>query len=123
MLKQLSKPAITIALIATLAACGVTGGPLIREGEPVGMITIRNTSYSELTVVTMSDCDHYTYGLNRLSAGETVPPGYDRSFRVSAGCWDVQVGYGWADGSGYSTGTKRTEVYAGRNRILNYSGS
>ena len=73
-----------------------------------------------LTVVTMSDCDHYTYGMNRMSAGETIPPGYDRSFRVSAGCWDVQVGYGWA--TGYSTGTKRTTVPAGRNRILVYSG-
>ncbi|MBN02823.1 hypothetical protein [Ponticaulis sp.] len=120
MLKKLTKTAAALGLAATLTACGVTGGPLIREGEPVGMITIRNTSQASLTVVTMSDCDHYTYGMNRMSAGETIPPGYDRSFRVSAGCWDVQVGYGWA--TGYSTGTKRTTVPAGRNRILVYSG-
>lgn len=121
MLNKLMKSAIALGLAATLAACGATGGPLIREGEPIGMITIRNTSQAELTVVTMSDCDHYTYGMNRLSAGETVPPGYDRSFRVSTGCWDVQVGYGWA--TGYATGTKRTQVYPGRNTVLNYSGS
>ena len=37
MLKKLTKTAAALGLAATLTACGVTGGPLIREGEPVGM--------------------------------------------------------------------------------------
>ena len=48
MLKKLTKTAAALGLAATLTACGVTGGPLIREGEPVGMITIRNTSQASL---------------------------------------------------------------------------
>ena len=122
MLNTFTKTAAALGLAATLAACGsLDGGPLVRPGEPVGQITIRNTSNAHLTVVTMSDCSNSTYGFNRLSDGETIAPGYDRYFTVSAGCWDVQVGYGY--GTGYATGTRRTQVSPGRNHILSYGGS
>ncbi len=122
MLNTFTKTAAVLGLAATLTACGsLDGGPLVRPGEPVGQITIRNTSNAPLTAVLMSECSNSTYGFNRLSDGETIPPGYDRYFTVSAGCWDVQVGYGYQ--TGYTHGSKRAQIQPGRNQILVWSGN
>lgn len=88
---------------AALAACGlllsascasdlVTGGPLLRAGEPVGAIDVGNASGGQINVVLISACSASTYGLNRLPSGMAIPSGGSYRFPVSAGCWDVAAG-------------------------------
>lgn len=84
---------IAALLLSALAACGsLTGGELIRPGEPTGVIEVINGSSQTLTSVLISNCSAMSYGLNRLPGGTTIPPGYSYSFTVSAGCWDVGAG-------------------------------
>ncbi len=99
--------------IVLLAACEslVTGGPLIREGEPTGVIQVANAGQTTVTVVLISSCDASTYGLNRLPEGVSIAPGRYYEFTVSAGCWDVMAGYGMSNG--YAQATERMEVPAG----------
>lgn len=98
-----------IAASLALGACAsMTGGPLVRPGEPVGYINVVNGSNSTLTAIVMSDCDNFTYGMNRLPGGTTVPPGYSYRFTVSAGCWDVGAGLA------YREAYHRMQVYPGR---------
>lgn len=82
--------------MAVLAACSgdawITGGELIRAGEPTGTLTVINGTGGILDVVTISDCSASTYGLNRLPQGVAIGPGQRYSFTVSAGCWDVDAG-------------------------------
>ena len=84
------------AMTGTLLLAGceslITGGPLVREGEPTGTIVVTNNSKSIIDAILISDCDASTYGLNRMSDGEKVAPGGKREFTVSAGCWDVDAG-------------------------------
>lgn len=96
-----------------VAACEslITGGPLIREGEPTGVIEIANGSSTSVTSVLISSCDASTYGLNRLPEGVVIAPGRYYQFIVSAGCWDVMAGYGMTDG--YAAATQRMQVQAG----------
>jgi hypothetical protein len=77
-----------------LAGCAsmATGGPLIREGEPTGIIEVVNGSRMNVDVVLISACSASTYGLNRLPSGTAIPPGRSYRFTVSAGCWDVGAG-------------------------------
>lgn len=77
---------------ATLAGCSVTGGDLIRPGEPTATLIVINGSYGYLNAIVISDCDNFTYGFNRLADGDAIPPGEARSFDLSAGCWDVGGG-------------------------------
>lgn len=93
-MKNLLRAAVAAALIATSGCASlITGGPLIREGEPTGAIEIRNVSRSAgIDVVLISDCSASTYGLNRLPSGYSIPPGGSYRFTVSAGCWDVGAG-------------------------------
>jgi hypothetical protein len=99
-----------MALAAGLAACAslVTGGPLVRPGEPTGTLEIVNRSSRTLSAILISDCSAASYGLNRLPAGVTVPPGRSYRFTVSAGCWDVDAGLA------YNEARFRTRVPAGR---------
>jgi hypothetical protein len=87
---------IGIAMLAALALAGcasmVTGGPLIRPGEPTGTIRVSNGSPYLVDVVLISACSASTYGLNRLPGGSSIPPGRSYDFTVSAGCWDVGAG-------------------------------
>ena len=78
----------------SLAGCAsmVTGGPLIRPGEPTGVIEVRNRTGGQVNVVLISDCNASTYGLNRLPDGMAIPNGGSYRFEVSAGCWDVDAG-------------------------------
>lgn len=100
------------AALLGIAACEslITGGPLIREGEPTGIIEIANGSSNVVTSVLISSCDASTYGLNRLPEGVTIAPRTYYRFTVSAGCWDVMAGYGTT--TGYSAATERMQVQA-----------
>lgn len=113
MLRKLRAAGLILAL-AALGACAslVTGGPLIREGEPTGTIRVENGSSNVITVILISDCGASTYGLNRLPDGVTVPRGRYYDFTVSAGCWDVKAGWGVSQ-SEYAAATERMHIPAG----------
>ncbi len=85
-----------LAALAALAMAGcasmVTGGPLVRDGEPTGTIRVSNGSPYMVDVVLISACSASTYGLNRLPSGTAIPSGRSYDFTVSAGCWDVGAG-------------------------------
>ena len=93
---------LPLAVMTALAGClgGLTGGTLVRAGEPTGAILVRNGSNATLTVVTVSQCSAASHGLNRLPDGKVLNPGQSWQFTVSQGCYDVQAGYGW--NTGYS---------------------
>ncbi len=107
---RLGKMTIALACLALLGACAsmITGGPLIREGEPTGIIEVVNGSSRNVDVVLISACSASTYGLNRLPDGAAIPPGRSYRFTVSAGCWDVGAGV-----IGYGDAFQRMEVRAG----------
>lgn len=86
---------LALGAVAALSGCSsdlLTGGPLIRPGEPQGAIEVINVTGDQLHAVLISDCDASTYGLNRLPSGMAIPAGGSYSFTVSAGCWDVAGG-------------------------------
>lgn len=89
-----------LALTLAVAGCSVTGGDLIRPGEPTATLIVDNASGGWIDAVVISDCDNFTYGLNRLGQGESIPPGGEASFTLSAGCWDVGAGE-YAGGEAY----------------------
>lgn len=82
------------AAVTLVAGCEslITGGPLIRPGEPTGVIEVVNNSGRVINAVAISNCSASTYGLNRLPSGVVIPHGRSYSFPVSAGCWDVNAG-------------------------------
>ena len=89
------RSALALTSLAALSACSsdlITGGPLIRPGEPLAAIQIVNGTNDQLHAVLMSDCSASTYGLNRLPSGMAIPSGGAYSFTVSAGCWDIAGG-------------------------------
>lgn len=83
-----------IALVSTtLAACSITGGDLVRSGETANAtLVVVNQTQGYLDAIVISACDNFTYGFNRLSDGDSIPPGGERSFGLSSGCWDVGGG-------------------------------
>jgi len=98
-----------ILVSLSLASCStVTGGPLVRSGEPIGYLEVINRSQYTLTSILISDCSAMSYGLNRLPSGVTVPPGRSYRFTLSAGCWDVGAGLAYHDAY------ERLQVRAGR---------
>lgn len=87
------KVMMALACLGVVSACSVvTGGPLVRPGEPTGVLEIANGSSHTLTVILIADCSGMSYGLNRLPSGSTIPPGRSYRFTTSAGCWDVSAG-------------------------------
>ena len=88
------KAALALAGAVALSGCGdmITGGPLIRPGEPLGTIRVANATSYALNIVAISNCSASTYGLNRLPSGMAIPVGGYYDFTVSAGCWDVNGG-------------------------------
>lgn len=87
--------AALVAAAAGVTACSsdlITGGPLIRPGEPTGVIIVQNATGHRVDAVLISNCSASTYGLNRLPSGVAIPPGGSYEFTVSAGCWDVDAG-------------------------------
>lgn len=105
---------------AALAGCAslVTGGDLVREGEPPGTLVFENTSSQPIDTILISTCSAASYGLDRLPNGVTVYPGQSYEWTVSGGCYDVMAG---AVGVG-STSGERITVPAGRRFVLTYDG-
>lgn len=93
-MKTVLKSALVLAGALALSGCGdlVTGGPLIRPGEPLGAIRVVNATGGQLHAVLISTCSASTYGLNRLPSGMAIPAGGSYDFTVSSGCWDVAAG-------------------------------
>ena len=84
---------LVAAAAIALAGCDtITGGPLIRPGQPTATLIIVNGSYADLDAVVISDCSAMSYGFNRLGDNDYIAPGEARSFTLSAGCWDVGGG-------------------------------
>lgn len=89
------KRSLALAAVAMLALAGCStfiGGDLVREGEPVGAITLRNDSGMDIDVVTISRCNAMSHGLSVLNTGDKIPSGTSRTWRVNAGCWDLGAG-------------------------------
>ncbi|WBQ09516.1 hypothetical protein L2D01_11490 [Hyphomonadaceae bacterium ML37] len=93
------KVMLIAAAVTLVAGCEsmITGGPLIRPGEPTGVIEVVNNSGRTINAVAISSCSASTYGLNRLPSGVSIPHGRSYAFTVSAGCWDVLAGIYNAD--------------------------
>ena len=85
---------LAAASLVALAACSslITGGELIRPGEPTAVIEVVNDTSNDIHAVLISECNASTYGLNRMAQGEVISPGNSRQFTISAGCWDVDAG-------------------------------
>jgi hypothetical protein len=88
----------------------ITGGELIRPSEPTGIIRVVNATGGNIDVVSISNCNASTYGLNRLPEGTVIPPGSSYDFTVSAGCWDVDAG---SVGVGEARQRMQVEAYGG----------
>jgi hypothetical protein len=114
--------AVTVFMFGLLSACAsmITGGPLIRPGEPTGAIQLQNHSRATVTVVLISACEASTYGLNRLPEGVSIPPGRSFQWTVSAGCWDISAGY--ALSNGYAEARERFTVHPGRVFVYGVTG-
>lgn len=93
-MKTILRGALALTSLVALSGCGdlVTGGPLVRPGEPLASIQIVNGTGDQLHAVLISDCSASTYGLNRLPSGMAIPSGGAYNFTVSAGCWDIAGG-------------------------------
>lgn len=115
-MKTILRGALLGASLFALTACEslVTGGPLLRPGEPTGIIRVTNGSGHTVDNVLISECSAGTYGLNRMGAGEKIQPGQSRDFTVSAGCWDVDAG-------SYSGGEARQRMQVEAGGGVNYT--
>ena len=109
-MKTVVRGAFALACFMSLAACEslITGGDLVRPGEPTGIIEVNNATNVLVDVVLISDCEASSYGLNRLPDGYGIEPGQAYQFEVSAGCWDVDAG-----SIGNGEARKRMNVAAG----------
>ncbi len=109
-------------LAAPLAACSgdawITGGELIRPGEPTGTITVINATGRYFDAVMISDCNVSTYGVDRLPDGINIGPGQRYNFTVSAGCWDVNA---FSSGSGTDYGEARQRMTVRAGGIVEYT--
>lgn len=102
--------AAVIGFAGGLGGCAslITGGELIRPGEPTGTIRVSNQSSGAINVVLISACSASSYGLNRLPSGYAIPRGGHYNFTVSTGCWDVAAGI-----VGYGDTRRRMQIRAG----------
>lgn len=116
---KFARSALLVGALLLASACAsdlVTGGPLLREGEPVGAIDVGNASGGQINVVLISACSASTYGLNRLPSGMAIPSGGSYRFPVSAGCWDVAAG----STSAMVEGRQRLNVRPGQATRVNF---
>lgn len=84
--------AVAICGLMAVAGCSVDGGELLRAGEASGTLVVINGTSRSIDVVSLADCGNFTYGFNRLPSGTSIGSGQSYPFRVSAGCWAVNVG-------------------------------
>jgi hypothetical protein len=122
-MKTLLRAAIAATIIGLAGSVGgyaslITGGELIRPGEPTGALQIGNVSRTNsIDAVLVSDCNASTYGLNRLPSGYRIPPGGSYTFTLSAGCWDVGAGEVLTQNT-WTEGYAKVTVTAGRTTTL-----
>ncbi len=106
------------AAMLVLAGCSTfIGGDLVREGEPVGAITLRNDSGIDIDVVTISRCNAMSHGLSVLKSGDKIPTGTSRTWQVNAGCWDLGAGRSGTcvnNRCSWNEAYIKLQVYAGR---------
>ena len=120
-MKMLVKGALALSFLTATSACAslITGGDLVREGEPAARFVFENRSDGQaFDTILISTCDASSYGLDRLPDGVTVMPGQSYSWDVSAGCYDVMAG-NVGDGS---TPGEQINIPAGRTFVLYYDG-
>lgn len=115
-MQTLFRAVVVVSFAALLTGCAgmITGGPLIRPGEPTGAIAVINRTSHTLGVVAISACSASTYGLNRLPDGVSIPPGRSYQFEVSAGCWDVDAG-------AFGVGEARQRLTVSAGRVTGYT--
>lgn len=115
-MKRIATAAAVLAAAAVLSGCAslITGGELIRPGEPTGIIQVNNRTSHAMNVVLISSCNASTYGLNRLPSGTAIRSGGSYQFTVSAGCWDV-------DGGVIGVGEARQRLTVSPGRITPYT--
>ena len=115
-MQSIHRGVAAMLFVLPLAACSgdawITGGELIRPGEPTGTITVVNATSHYFDAVMISDCSVSTYGIDRLPDGVSIGPGQSYSFTVSAGCWDVDA-FSSGSGSNYGEARQRMTVRAG----------
>lgn len=109
-MSRIIRGALAVACALGLVACEgfITGGDLIRPGEPTGTIRIVNNTSNTVDVVAISTCNASTYGFDRLPDNTVIAPGTSYDFTVSAGCWDVDAG-----SIGHGEARQRMDVAAG----------
>jgi hypothetical protein len=109
---RLLRGALAVACFTAVSGCTgfITGGDLIRPGEPTGTIEIVNNTGGVIDVVSISDCKASTYGFDRLPDNTVIAAGTSYKFTVSAGCWDVDAG-----SIGVGEARQRMDVSAGGN--------
>ena len=120
-MKMFVKGALALSLLAATSGCAslITGGDLIREGQPMARFVFENRSDGQpFDTILISTCDASSYGLDRLPNGVTINPGQSYSWDVSAGCYDVMAGM---VGQGQTPGEK-INIPAGRTFVLYYDG-
>lgn len=118
-MKPVFRAAVALSF-AALSGCAslITGGELVRPGEPTGSLVIRNVSRGNaIDVVLVSTCSASTYGLNRLPSGYSIPAGGSYTFTVSAGCWDVGAGEVLSQNS-WTEGYARVTVAPGQTTTV-----
>ena len=89
---KLRIPTVLAAALLAASCNTIDGGPLIRDGMPTGTIEIENQTSYTFNAVNLSECDAMSHGFNRLSSGQSIPPGGVMSWTVTAGCWDIGAG-------------------------------
>ena len=113
---RFARLALALSAVGLLTACAgmITGGPLIRPGEPTGAISVINRTSHTIGVVSISACSASTYGLNRLPNGVAIPPGRSYQFQVSAGCWDIDAG-------AFGVGEARQRLTVAAGQVTRYT--
>jgi hypothetical protein len=117
---KMSLPLRALALVALLATAGCDasttdpGDDYSNQGP--GEIVIRNNLTEYIYYVYIASCSAGTWGQDKLGTS-TLPPGGQRSWSVSPGCYDVRV-----ETSGGQVGEERNvSVGAGRSVRITFS--
>lgn len=120
-MKMVLKGALALSLLNAMSGCAslITGGDLIRPGEPMARLVFENTSNGQvIDTILISTCDASSYGLDRLPDGVAVNPGQSYTWDLSSGCYDVMAG---RVGQG-STPGQRINIPAGQTFHLEFDG-
>lgn len=123
-MKKLALSALASAALLLSGCSTFIGGDLVREGQPVGAVALRNLSGGVINVVTISRCSAMSHGLSVLGGGEAIPHGGVRTWRVNAGCWDIGAGRSGTCGSGgcrWNEGYIRVQVPAGGQTVATFT--